>query len=110
MAFPIIADLEFFQSTQRVPAWANRIQAKREIGHFASIDNVISAHAGVRDTPGEMSAHNLLVLVRSFLRRNKDIVHELQKLANSPGCAINPEKRAAFARKWSNRLALSSGS
>jgi hypothetical protein len=105
MAFPIAADVEFFQSRQRVPAWASRIQAKRDPGYFASIDNVVNAHAGARDTAGEQAAHNMLVLVRSYLKRRQDLVEKLQELAGSPGCAFNPEKRAAFARKWARRLA-----
>ena len=105
MAFPIAADVEFFQSRQRVPTWACRLQAKREPHYFASIDNVVNAHAEIRSTAGEMAAHNLLVLVRSFQKRKADLAQELQRVAREPGCAFNSEKRTAFARKWGRRLA-----
>ena len=105
MSFPIAADVEFFQSRQHVPAWANRIQVKRDPGYFASIDNVVNAHAGSRPTAGEQAANNLLVIVRSFQKRKANLVQELQRLSMDPGCAFNPEKRAAFSRKWANRIA-----
>ena len=116
MPFPTRADLEFFQSRQRLPGWTSRIAVKSgdrahqatRVAQHAKIDDVVNAHAGARDTSGEVAAHNLLVIVQSYQRRKVDLAKELQKLAKDPGCAINPEKRAAFARKWSNRLARTS--
>jgi hypothetical protein len=52
MPFPILADVEFFQSRQRIPAWAERG----------------NAHAKALPTPGEQAAHSLLVIVRSKQR------------------------------------------
>jgi hypothetical protein len=107
MTFPTRTDLEFFQSKQTTPRWVARIATKSPLLNpvqHALIDDVINAHAGIRSTSGECAAHNLLVLVRSHLRRKVNLVEELQKLAVQPGCAINPEKRAAFARKWAQRL------
>lgn len=78
---------------------------KREASYFSSIDCVVNAHAGERPTAGELAAHNLLVIVRSYAKRKKDLTAELQRIAAAPGCPINPEKRVAFARKWARRLA-----
>jgi hypothetical protein len=108
MTFPTRTDLEFFQS-KHLQNWTTRIATKSPSPLFtpvqhAIIDDVVNAHAGIRPTSGECAAHNLLVLVRSHLRRRANLVEELQKLAVQPGCAINPEKRAAFARKWARRL------
>jgi hypothetical protein len=66
---------------------------------------VVEAHAGAtRHTPGEVAAYNLLSILRSYRRRKLDLASELNKLAANPECVINPEKRAAFARKWARRL------
>jgi hypothetical protein len=107
MTFPTRTDLAFYQSKQRLPAWTGRIAVKSPMRNpieHALIDDVINAHAGVNGTAGEMSAANLCSLVRSFRRRGADLTEELQKLVVQPGCVIHPEKRAAFARKWTRRL------
>jgi hypothetical protein len=110
MTFPTRTDLEFFQSRQRPPSWTSRIPVKTGDRAFQNdrlrtiIDDVVNAHAGVRPTSGEVAVHNLIVLVRSYQRRGVNLVEELEKLAVQPSCAINPEKRAAFARKWARRM------
>ena len=110
MTFPNRTDLEFFQSRQRLPRWTSRIQIKSGDAAYQSersrvlIDDVVNAHAKIQSTSGELAAHNLLVLVRSYQRRKTNLVAELLKLTTHPECAINPEKRSAFARKWANRL------
>lgn len=105
MTFPTRTDLEFFQSRQRLPGWIGRIVTKSQLPPpHALIDDVVNAHAGVRVTSGEVAVHNLLSIIRSYRRRGADVVQELRRLAEYPECAINPEKRAAFARKWARRL------
>ena len=110
MAFPTRTDLEFFRSRQPLPSWTNRIPVKSGDLAYQNerlrtlIDDVVNAHAGIRPTPGEVAVHNLLVLVRSFQRCNADVAESLRRLVANPGCAINPEKRAAFARKLACRL------
>ncbi len=55
-------------------------------------------------TSTECAAHNLLAILRGTLRRGVPIMLTLETIAAHPECAISPEKRAAFARKWANRL------
>jgi hypothetical protein len=55
-------------------------------------------------TFGECASSNLMAILSGYRRRGKDLHRELIKLAQHPECAINPEKRAAFARKWARRL------
>jgi hypothetical protein len=109
MAFPTETDLRFYES-KRVPQWAApliKARGKRLPGAetpLALIDDVVNAHAGERITSGECAAHNLLSLARSYRRRGLDLEQRLSELAREPGCLINPEKRASFARKWARRM------
>lgn len=100
---PTHSDLAFFQSRQRLPAWANRLESRPS--SISTIDCLVASHAGTRTTPAELSAGNLLAIVRSYRRRGLDLAHELERIAQAPGCAIHPEKRARLARKWAARLA-----
>lgn len=102
--FPCHSDLAFFNS-KRTPRWAHRFAPNRDLG-VPQIDLVINAHAGLRPTSGEVAAHNLLAILRSMERRGLNIGHELARIAQYPECAIHPEKRAAFARKWARRLGV----
>lgn len=106
--FPTLTDVEFYRSRQEPPAWVVRLMqdpkhkwAKAEV---SLIDLVVDSHAGVRSTAGEIAASNLLAILRSYRRRGVDLRKSLLKIARMPECAINPEKRAAFARKWAARL------
>lgn len=110
MTFPTETDLRFFES-KRVPRWAQPLMAERAkryrtlaIELPTLIDDVVNAHAGLRMSSGECAAHNLLSIVRSYRRRGLILERHLAQLAVEPGCAINPEKRAAFARKWARRM------
>lgn len=57
--FPCVTDLAFYSSKTR-PAWAQRLEPREN----SSIDSVINAHAGQRNTSGELAAHNLLAILR----------------------------------------------
>jgi hypothetical protein len=99
--FPCSADLAFYQS-KRTPAWAARIKSPA----VASIDHCVNSHAGQhRPSSGQVAAGNLLAILAGYRRRGQDLESELLRIALHPGCAISPEKRAAFARKWALRLA-----
>jgi hypothetical protein len=100
--FTTKTDLAFYQS-KRLPVWAQNLE-RRELTAPALIDCVVNSHADVRVTAGELVACNLLSIVRSYRRRRLNLAHELRKIAANPGCVINPEKRAAFARRWLRRL------
>lgn len=107
--FPCQADLVFYNS-KRTPVWALRMEAKAGIYRTSGrslgdqIDAVVNAHAGVRPTRGEMAAGNLLVLIGGYLKRRGDLVDYLTVISVHPECAQNPEKRAAFAKKWARKL------
>jgi hypothetical protein len=108
MAFPTETDLRFYEA-KHVPRWAApliKARAKRPGAELlpALIDDVVNAHAGERLTSGECAVHNLLTIVRSWRRRGEDIRISLLEVSQAPGCLINPEKRAAFARKWARRM------
>lgn len=66
------------------------------------IEHVVNAHGGVRPTSGELAALNLLAILRIRRRLGKDF--GLRALAAHPECLIDPKKRAAFARKWADRI------
>lgn len=109
--FPAQADVDFYRAMQKVPGWILTLTAEREkkqnvLGweRHALIDIVVNAHSGQRPTSGECAAHNLLAIVRSWRRRGEDIRVSLLEVSQAPGCMINPEKRAAFARKWARRM------
>jgi hypothetical protein len=106
-SFPRAIDVQFFQSKQVLPAWARRFATKVSRPAHALIDDVVNAHACLRPTAGEVAALNLLSIVRSWRNRGADLVQELETVAVHPQCAISPEKRAAFARRWAKRLAAS---
>ena len=108
MTFPTETDLKFYES-KRVPQWAAPLVAARAKRFGADtlpavIDDVVNAHAGLRMTSGECAVHNLLSIVRGDRRRGRSLEQRLAQLATEPGCLINPEKRAAFARKWARRM------
>lgn len=105
--FPLAIDLQFFQSKQDLPAWASLFATRGTRQSHALIDDVVNAHAGLRPTAGEVAAGNLLSIVRSWRRRDADLAQGLSELALHPQCAISPEKRAAFARRWAERLVAS---
>lgn len=107
MTFPAHIDVEFYQSKHELPEWAHKLVAKRKDERWAlcaMIDVVVNVHGGQKSTSGEMAAHSLMAIVRSWRRRGLDVKQRLEELVASPGCAINPEKRAAFARKWARRM------
>jgi hypothetical protein len=106
-SFPRAIDVQFFQSKQPLPAWARPFATRVSRPAHAIIDDVVNAHACLRPTAGEVAASNLLSIVRSRRNRDDDLVQWLEGIARHPECAINPEKRAAFARRWAKRLAAS---
>lgn len=99
--FPCSADLAFYHAC-RTPRWARDIKTSL----IADIDHVVNAHAGARTTSGQCASNNLMAILAGYQRRGKDLSRELVKIAQHPECAINPEKRAAFARKWAARIGL----
>lgn len=99
--FPCATDLAFYQA-RRMPRWAWTIKTPEA----ATIDSVVNAHGSLRVTSGECAVQNLLMLLRGGTRRGIAIEKILANLATHPACAISPEKRAAFARKWAARLGV----
>lgn len=110
--FPTLTDVEFYRSHQELPAWAARMtrdpKHKWAKSDVALIDLVVASHAGIRPTSGELAASSLLSILRSYRRRGGHLEGYLAEIRQNPGCAINPEKRAAFARKWACRIMRSS--
>lgn len=94
--FPCAADLTF--QARHLPRWANALP------QATTIDSVINAHAQARLTRGELAAHNLLAIVAGKRRRGEDLEAFLALMVTRPECASNPEKRAAFAKKWLARI------
>jgi hypothetical protein len=47
--------------------------------------------------------HDLLALLQMHRRRGGDVLQYLMQLTGDPG-SVNPEKRAAFAKKWAARM------
>lgn len=107
MNFPCMEDLRFFNS-KRVPAWAWSLMKVRPLS-WSPVDHihyVVNEHARLRPTSGETAAGNLLAILAGYRRRGVDLEAKLLEIARHPECAINPEKRAAFAKKWARRLAV----
>lgn len=103
--FPSATDLEFYRHQQPLPLWARSLGKPVVAAIGPTIDDVVNAHGGIRFfTNGETAALNLLSIVQSYRRRQKDLARELNRIAEEPGCLIDPKKRAAFARKWAARL------
>jgi hypothetical protein len=103
--FPCLADLSFYRHRQPLPTWALGLEQRPTYYEpTAEIDIVVNAHAGIRHTNGEVAVHNLLAILRSKRRRGAHVDIALARIAENPECVIHPEKRAAFARKWLQRL------
>ena len=97
--FPGPADLHFYNS-KKTPAWAKKIQSNV----ISSIDDCVNAHAGITSKSNEVAYHNVMVFIKGWQRRNEDVLDHLEQIAMHPECAINPEKRAAFAKRLIRRL------
>lgn len=81
-------------------------QLGQQVAGGGKLDDRINRRGGVRWTSGELASVNTLALLRSKRRRGVyDFRSYLHQLAHEPRCASNPEKRAAFARRWLRRLA-----
>jgi hypothetical protein len=100
MIFPSAADFRFWQAKQAAPSWASRFTEKV----VPDVDGCVNAHTGAKVTSGELAAQNLLALLRGHRRRGGDVVQYLTQLSRVPGTSMNPEKRAAFAKKWAARM------
>ena len=108
--FPSRTDLEFYTCKQRLPAWAVALRERQaSLSAQSLIDECVNAHAGARATNGEMAAWNLLSILQSMRQRGRDLSVELGRIAETPGCLIDPSKRAAFARKWQRRMEKHAG-
>jgi hypothetical protein len=107
--FPTLTDVEFYRSRQELPTWAAALtqapKMKWARAEVSLIDLVVNSHAGVRPTSGEIAVGNLLSILRGYRRRGEPLATNLFTICRAPGCAINPEKRAAFALKWARRIA-----
>ena len=68
-----------------------------------TIHECINAHANLRAE--YLSASNLVNLVLMARKRGEsDLANYLHQLSRNPGTIINPQRRAAFAKKWSARI------
>jgi len=84
------------------PQWAKGVIAKE---HRISIDAVINSQAGNPDRQRDynFSAHNLMGLCKAYIRRG-ELIEQLRIISLEPGTVIQPQRRAAFAKKWLNRI------
>lgn len=98
--FPNSADFAFYQSRQRAPQWAEQWVLRSRV----EVDSVVNAHACIRPTSGEVAAQNLMLLIRGVERRRGNVEEFLSSVALNPMCAISPQRRAGFARKWARRI------
>ena len=104
--FPSNVDLAFYVRKQHIPKWAAKLQEANEKkpGYYVSlIDQCVNAHGG--EQVKSFAAHNLMAIVKHMIKRGANIREELLRIADNPGCMIESEKRAAFARKWAKRIA-----
>lgn len=93
--------LHFYWEKKGLPAWAERA----ELGALpVSVHELIPDPESRRDP--SYAAHNLMSLIKSYMRQGKDIVQEFLRIADNPGTLINPNRRAALARKWAKRIQL----
>lgn len=103
------------------PKWATAVEEK---AHRVSIDGVINSQAGIRPKDFELDAINLMNIIRMHMRnverhigrapkgsesvstmhRRRMLLEYLEQLGRNPGTVIRPNKRAAYARKWAQRL------
>jgi len=83
------------------PRWAKRVLAKdRKI----SIHEVINSQSKADNAKRlSLASDNLLNICRLYRKRGEILSH-LWDIAYTPGTIIDPERRAAFARKWARRI------
>lgn len=102
--FPTFADVLFYREQQTLPEWAQKLCAPRSY----PIDLVINAHAGVELSSGELAALDLLAIAREVRARCRTELSLsrlfVAQIKHKPPYEGNPERRAAFARKWARRL------
>lgn len=101
---PTLSDIAFWYE-KRAPEFAKALLARtreRQPWHRPDslIHDVINSHAGLRPTRYEMSAGNLLSILRSRRKRNENLRMYLAQMAKEPGTVIAPERRAGYALKW----------
>jgi hypothetical protein len=81
------------------PEWAAGIAAKERI---IRIDELINSHLSISEQ--RFDALSLLSILVSVRRRKASLSEMLARLAEAPGCLINPKRRASYSRKWLKRL------
>lgn len=83
------------------PLWAKEIIEHEK---FISIDEVINSQTGYgKNIDKHYVSHNLMSLCKSYIRRGV-LLEMLRELQHNPGTLIEPQKRAAYAKKWADRL------
>jgi hypothetical protein len=99
------AHVEFWQSKQPVPNWVKKQNQKYKV-YKGDIHGCINAHAGVKNTI-YLDTLNLIVCIKIQRKHTKgSLIPYLEEIAENPGTLIRPEKRAALARKWANKIRL----
>lgn len=98
------AHYDFWATRQRLPNWARPLFDSPRV----SIDNIVELNAGIEKTREERDRENATAGLCSFIRgwrRNKgeSVDISLWKYAASE-TQENHQKRAAYARRWANRL------
>lgn len=101
--------VEYWQAKKAMPRFAKRLYTsflKRPTvaDPMKLIHGCINAHAEESDSLRRMDANNLMSLCRSVIQRKEDLVELLRRLSVDPGTVINPRRRAAYARKWGERI------
>jgi len=78
----------------------NKSYLRAWVGPLFDINDLIPSE---KMTDGEGAASNLLNLCRSYRKRG-ELREKLRRLAVNPGTVIQPQKRAAYAKKWLKRI------
>lgn len=90
----------WYQRQIDVPKWARVLVGQGRV----DVDMLIPAQKSpnARD-PESTVLHNTLQLLISARKRGA-LVETLKKIAVEPGTVIRPERRAAYARRWLQRI------
>lgn len=103
--------LRFWQARKATPKWAVEhgvvgeppLGATRVPERPPSVHALIAGHAGDRSIYGWVPASNTLGVLK-MARRRGELVVRLKAMALNPGKLVGPQRRAAFCRRWYERI------
>lgn len=94
-----------FWNQQKAPApgWAQKLERAPAKVSVHSLINMHDPSLKARDS--SHVANNTMTILKMARKRGvESLADKLADMASCPGCAVRPERRAAYSRKWLRRV------